>query len=213
MCYEWEMDPYRKGTELTVDINNLTVTCNQEPPKGACASILGSTNFSEGSHFWVVRVDALGTKKAPNHRDYEVERAKGRGTLHDMFPGNVTVGVSWDVSYDTAKTVGFNDLSVGWDGTYLMRNGVSKDGASGKEAALTQFQAGDTIGLLLDMQLKTVNFYRNGAHVMNVPIPAGAAYVVPVVGMKGNGDKVTVVPSAALPNGDPPMYTAEAVKS
>lgn len=167
---------------------------------------MGGTSFSTGSHFWAVRIDQLGTRRKEEHRSYEIDNAKERGILHEFFPGNVTVGISWDISFDTAKTPGFNGQSVGYDGVYLIRDGKSTSPAEQQvptskqkhPEAMSHFSVGDVIGVLLDMELKQLTIYLNGAQVIHLSVPDNATGISPVVGLKGNGDVVTVVPSAPM---------------
>jgi hypothetical protein len=134
--------------------------------------VTGGEPMTEGRHYW------------------EVELSKWPGDIC-LFIGAVRPGLDHDKDHHETDDAYFIDAS---DGTLL---------GNGKESADAQggFAEGDRIGALLDLEAGWLRFYRNGKR-------CGPGFTEGVTGPLlraaqpyREGDKVTVLPGAAAPEG------------
>jgi hypothetical protein len=160
------------GSVITLSEDGLVAT-NRVATEG-WHLVTGGEPMTEGRHFWEVEL----TKWAPTD-------------AFRLLIGAVRPGLDHDEDQSKNNDAYFIDASDG----ALEGNGKEEADQQG------EFEEGDRIGVLLDLDAGWLRFYRNGkrcgpGHTEGVTGP-----LVCAAQLGGKGDKLTVLPGAVAPEG------------
>jgi len=160
-------DPAMKGTSLVLSSENRVMTAVSGHTAGV---VLGTASFSEGVHYWEVKVD------------------RGRGGGH-LYLGLAVSGVGLNNSLSQST------YSFGWyfDGPSAVPGSL----ATNPTGRFT-YGVGDVVGLLLDLERFQLQMYVNKVYTGHVTIVPNTYF--PAFGCYGAQDQFTLLEDAEMPD-------------